>query len=261
MVSKIKMVIKGISLKPKILDAFKWFYIDLYRYIRDRKTRETRIKEHGVYIICGATGGGKTTYAVYKIDKMIEKYGRENLYIASNTDLVGQDFKVNHWGDLTLYYNKPLIFLYDECNSDWSQNAYKELDLKLRSALTQNRKGKSKMILAVSQDYAMLLNDFRRLAKKVYYCKTLLGRYTIAKKYDREEYEDLITQAEIKKKMKIRPEGRESLIQTDDFRKKYNSYGLVESIKRPFNTYVVRKDLLSFLDIDLTDLSKYQVEE
>ncbi|MED4352194.1 hypothetical protein P9265_07575 [Schinkia azotoformans] len=260
MLVKLKSLIKNISLKPKLLDALKWYYIDLYRYVRDRKTRPVRIKEHGVFTIVGETGGGKTTLAVYLIDKMIKKYGRDNIYICSNTDFKGQDFKVEHWGDLTLFYNKPLVFVYDECNSDWTQNSYKELDLRLRTALTQNRKGMSKMVLALTQDYEMLLNEWRRLSKFVYICKTRLERYTSFKMYDREDFEELISTKEIKKKMKIRPKRRESLVQTDDFRSNYNSYGLVKSIKKPFSEYVIRKELLNKIDLTLTDLSEYQIE-
>lgn len=261
MKEKIKNFIKKVKLKPKLVDAIKWHYIDLWRYVRDRHIRETRIKEHGVHLICGSTGGGKTTYAVHLIDKMIEKYGRENIYIASNTDLVGQDFRMTHWGDLTLYYNKPIVFLYDECNSDWSQNSFKELDLRLRSALTQNRKGKSKMVLAITQDYNMLLNDFRRLAKKVYFCKTHFGRYTIARCYDAEDYEEFINTTEVDKKMKIRPISKESLVQTDEFRKKYNSYGLVESIKKPFKEYYIRKEIMDKIDWTMTKKEDYKIEE
>lgn len=260
-VEKTKDIIKDFELKPKLFDAFKWHYIDLYRRIRDRDNIVTRIKEHGVFIVSGRTGGGKTTMAVHLIDLMIEKYGRDNIYICSNTDLLGQDFKVEHWGDLTLFYNKPLVFLYDECNSDWTQNSYKELDIRLRSALTQNRKGRSKMVLALTQDYGMLLNEWRRLAKKVYVCKTLFNRYTFAKKYDSEEYEELYNTTEIRSKMKIRKEGRLSVVQTDKFRQKYNSFGLVNSIKKPFKDYVVRYELLDKIDYELTDLTGLNVEE
>lgn len=260
MINFIKRFIKNINLKPKLLDGLKWFFIDIFRLIRDRDTREIRIKEHGVFIVSGRTGGGKTTMAVYLADQMIKKYGRENIYICSNTDIKGQDFKVYHWGDLTLFYNKPIVFIYDECNSDWTQNSYKELDIRLRTALTQNRKGKSKMVLALTQDYGMLLNEWRRLAKKVFVCKTLFGRYTFAKKYDAEEYEELYNTVQISDKMKIRKEGRLSLVQTDSFREKYNSFGLVNSIKKPFKDYLVREELIKYVDFDLTDLSDYKVE-
>lgn len=259
-INKIKFFIKKIELQPKILDGFKWHYIDLYRRIKNKDNSVKRLKEHGVFILTGRTGGGKTTIAVHIIDLMIKKYGRENIYICSNTYLPYQDFKVEHWGDLTLYYNKPLVFLYDECNSDWTQNSYKELDLRLRSALTQNRKGKSKMVLALTQDYGMLLNEWRRLAKKVYVCKTLFGRYSIAKKFDAEEYEELYSTTDIKSKMKIRKESRLSVVQTDEFRSKYDSYGLVNSIKFPFNQYVVRKELLPLIDLDMTNLNDYKIE-
>lgn len=257
----IKNFIKNVSLKPKLLDGLKWFYIDLYRYIRDRKKRKiVRISEHGIHLLVGSTGGGKTTMAVYLIDKMIEKYGRDNLYIASNTFLEGQDFQITHWGDLTLFYNKPMIMLYDECNSDWTQNSYKELDIRLREALTQNRKGFSKMVLSLSQDYGMLLNEWRRLAKKTYVCKTLFGRYTFAKRYASEEYEELYNTTEINKKMKIHRDRRYSVVQTDEFRKKYDSFGRVKSIKKPFKDYRIRQELLPYLDLNLTDLNDYVIE-
>lgn len=255
-----KNFIKNFNIKPKIFDGLKWFYIDLFRRIRDKGKNVRRISEHGVHLIVGSTGGGKTTTAVNLIDSMIEKYGRENLYIASNTFLEGQDFKIEHWGDLTLFYNRPMIMLYDECNSDWTQNSYKELDIRLREALTQNRKGLSKMVLSITQDYGMLLNEWRRLSKKTYVCKTLFGRYTIVKRYDSEEYEQLYNTVEIQKKMKIHREKRFSIVQTDDFRKKFDSYGRVKSIKKPFKDYVIRQEILKFIDTTLTDLSEYQVE-
>ena len=259
--NKIKNLIKDTSLKPKLLDGMKWAYIDVYRKIRDKDKTVKRIKEHGVFIVSGRTGGGKTTMAVHLADMMIEKYGRENIYICSNTEIAGQDFMVNHWGDLTLFYNKPMVFIYDECNSDWTQNSYKELDIRLRSALTQNRKGYSKMVLALTQDYGMLLNEWRRLAKKVYVCKTLFGRYTIARKYDSEDYEQLYSDSDVRSKMKVHVEGRISVVQTDDFRTKYNSYGLVHSIKKPWKDYVVRYELLPYIDTALTDLDGLVVEE
>ena len=261
MIKFLKSVVKNTNLKPKLLDGIKWMYIDLYRLIRDRKKKGSiRIREHGVFIVTGRTGGGKTTMAVHIMDNMIQKYGRDNIYICSNTELKGQDFQVFHWGDLTLFYNKPIVFVYDECNSDWTQNSFKELDIRLRSALTQNRKGKSKMVLALTQDYGMLLNEWRRLAKKVYVCKTLFGRYTLAKRYDAEEYEELHNTVDISKKMKIHREQRLSVVQTDEFRKKYDSYGKVNTIKFPFKDYVVRQELLPYIDLTMTDLSEYQVQ-
>src|SRR5690606_1020478 len=105
-----------------------------------------------------------------------------------------------------------------------------------------------------------LLNEWRRLAKKVYVCKTLFDRYTFAKKYDAEEYEELYNTVDLRSKMKIRKEGRLSVVQTDEFRSKYNSYGLVNSIKKPFKDYVIRKELLPYIDKDMTDLNEYKVE-
>lgn len=255
-----KQKIKNFALKPKILDGVKWLYIDLYRYKKYPHLYKKRFDDHGVFIVTGSTGGGKTSFVVHSVLETIEKLGRENLIIASNTDFAFQDFKVEHWGDLTLYYNKPFIFIYDECNSDWTQNSYKELDLKLREALTQNRKGQSKQIFAITQDYGMLLNEWRRLSKKVYTCKTLFNRYTVVKRYHAEDYEHFYNITDLKEKMKIRKEKRISFVQTDDFRKNYNSYGLVKSIKKPYKEYKLRKELIKYIDTSLTDIDSYIIE-
>jgi len=91
-------------------------------------------------------------------------------------------------------------------------------------------------------------------------CKTLFGRYTLAKRYDAEEYEELHNTVDISKKMKIHREQRLSVVQTDEFRKKYDSYGKVNTIKFPFKDYVVRQELLPYIDLSMTDLSEYQVQ-
>lgn len=254
----LKNFIKKIKL-PTLLEILKWNLIDMYRFYKNKDRQKSFVKETGIYILTGQTGGGKSTLSVKLIDDLISKYGRENLLICSNTNLVGQDFKVTHWMDLTLFYNKPLIFLYDECNQDFGQFAYRDAkgdSEKMRTALTQNRKGNGKKILAISQDYNMLANDFRRLAKRVYWCKTIFGgRYSRAKIYDTMEYEQMINDTDINKKMKAKKLGTISVVQTDEFRQKYESFALIESIKKPLSEYKIRPELLQHIDTRMNDLN------
>ena len=210
---------------PKLIEFFKWKFIDLYRV----KKYGRKLHLYGIIGIVGLYGGGKTIALSHYLTTMKEKHG-DDVYIATNYYYNGQDFPITHWKDLLKEYDKPVIFGYDELQNEFNSRDYKDFPVELMTLLTQNRKGNGKQIIYTTQDYTTVDKNFRRLTKTIWACKTRFSRYTSVREYDREDFEMLDALTDVNKRMKIRNR-RFSFIQTDDLRNSYDSYQMLETAK------------------------------
>lgn len=214
----IKKTLKNIKL-PKLLDFFRWRLIDLYRFVKYKPP----IHLYGVRCITGMYGMGKTiTMSKLALDYK-EKYG-DAIYICSNYGLSIQDFAFEDIAQLTYEYDKPCLFFFDEVQNEFPSTE-KILPKGVRQALSLNRKGHGKMIYWASQDAELVHKTFRRLTIEYLQVKTIFKRYTKVRTYMSLDYQNLIQEVDIKKRMKIHPIKTFSFIQSDYVRDLYNSYG------------------------------------
>jgi len=215
-----------------LLDLLYWKAIDFKRYFIDK---ERKIHLYGIIGIVGLYGGGKTMTLSHTLDELRKKYG-DKIYIATNYFYSGQDFPINSWEDLLPEYDRPVVFGYDEIQNEFNSRDYKNFPLSLMTLLTQNRKGNGKRILYTAQDFTTVDTNFRKLTKDVWVCKTLFGRLTSVKCYDRQDYIQLYETVSVDKKMKIHPFRKFKFVQTDAIRNSYDSFQMLDTARN--KTYV-----------------------
>ena len=219
------------SFVKKICLLIYYIFKDIIYNIKNRKNNKHNFSNfYGIHLFCGRTGGGKNMTVNYLICEIREKYG-DSVYIATNFNHKKSDFKFMSLEEINNDYDKPILFVIDESNTIFNSRKYKEFDFDFLRTLTHNRH-KRKMIYCLTQDYNMLDISFRRLCLYVYQCKTRFHRLTIFKKYFVEDYEQLITEKNIDKKRKIKPLQRVSFVQTDELRNMYDTFEMVEDLKK-----------------------------
>lgn len=201
------------------LNFFKWKFIDMYRH------KKYGVIPHlfGVRCITGMYGQGKTMAMTYLALKYRKKFGND-IYICSNFGLGIQDFEFDNIDLLTMQFDKPILYFWDEVQNDFPSSD-KNFPRSVRQALSLNRKGHGKMIFWASQDHELVHKTIRRLTIEYGLVKTLGGRLTRLKWFYDYDYQKLFEENDIEKKMKIHPFKRESFVQSDYIRSLYNSYG------------------------------------
>lgn len=82
-----------------------------------------------------------------------------------------------------------------------------------------------------SQVYTRVVKQIREQCFDVVECKTFLGRWTREKIYDADEYNAIIDNPQPKKKFRAR-KGKYSYIQSNFLRNLYDTYQVVENMKK-----------------------------
>lgn len=199
-------------------EFLKWKSIDIYRYIKDKPSPHL----FGVRCITGMYGQGKTMAMTWIALNYKKKYG-DNILISTNYGLGIQDFPFTDISQLTVQYDKPIIFFFDEVQNEFPSSD-RNFPKPVRQALTLNRKGNGKMIYWSSQDHELVHKNFRRLTIEFGLVRTLSKRYTRVRWYFPPDYQKLFEENNYDKKMKIKPFKTDKFIQTDYIRSLYNSY-------------------------------------
>ena len=195
---------------------------------------------YGIYGFFGLPGTGKTMAMCKELAKLRKKYGKE-IYITTNFCYTDQDFVFAGWKDLLKTYDKPLVVAWDEVQNEFNSRDFKNFPIALLTQLTQVRKGKGIRIYYTSQRFHFVDKNFRALSFMVSDCRTILGRYTIVKKYDIIDYEELVQTAQVDRKCKIKPKFVDFFIQTDKLRNSYDSFKMLETAKT--KEYMTRSEV------------------
>lgn len=225
-----------------------WKLRDIVSFIRHPKRK---LHLYGIWLYCGLYGGGKTMALTEYLSRMRKRYG-DRIYISTNYGFKGEDFPLNDWKELLTEYDRPVIFGYDEIQNEFNSRNYKNFPYELVRLLTQNRKGHGKQIVGTAQRYCRVDKVIRELCTHVVECHTLLGRWTFLKRYDAEDYEEMLHQVDVMKKHKV-PCRRSSFIQTDKLRNDYDSFQMLESAK--MKEYVTASEKLGLENAQkMTDL-------
>ena len=218
--------------KSKMVFQLIYYIIkDSIQNIKESKSGKFNFSDfYGIRLICGRTGGGKNMTSNYIICSLRKKYG-DSILIATNFNHKHADFKFTSLSDFTKKYDKPIVFFLDESNTIFNSRKYKEFNFSFLRTLTHNRHER-KMIYCLTQDYNMLDISFRRLCMYVINCKTRFHRLTSFKTYTLEDYEQLINEKNVQRKMKIKPISKTVFVQTDEMRELYNTLEMVEDLEK-----------------------------
>lgn len=210
----------------------------LFLKLRDMKAQQLRV--YGIYGFFGLPGKGKTMAMSKYLQTIRKRYGKD-IYIMTNYFYKDQDFPFTSWRDLLKDYDKPLIVAWDEIQNEFNSRDFRNFPVSLLTLLTQVRKKNGIQILYTAQRWHFVDKNFRSLSFGCYECSTVLGCYTIAKLYDPVDYDNLCSQSDYDRRMKIKPISYFSFIQSVALRDCYNSYQMLESAKS--KEYLSRDEL------------------
>lgn len=164
----------------KKLNIFVKLFYDLPKAIsRDFFQRNPdALPYHGLYMICGPQGSGKTITAIYLMRMWQMMYPL--IKIRSNISISFQDGQITHWKQLINVHNGEIgqIDFLDETQNWFSSNESKNFPPDMLQEITQERK-KHKVIMGTSQVFTRLAKPFRE--QTTYLCEphTILGCFTI----------------------------------------------------------------------------------
>lgn len=209
-----------------LIQFIYWKIKDIINFIKHPKRK---LHLYGIWLYCGLYGGGKTMALSHYLSKMRKRYGNK-IYISTNYGFKEEDFPLLSWKELLTEYDRPVIFGYDEIQNEFNSHDYKNFPYELVRLLTQNRKGNGKQIVGTAQRFIRVDKVIRELCTHVVECHTLLGRWTFLKKYDAEDYDEMLHQVDVVKKHKV-PSRRSSFVQNDKLRDSYDSFQMLESAK------------------------------
>lgn len=211
----------------KLVDFFRWLLFDLCWFLCNGKF----FKPFGLTVFVGRQGDGKTISMVECLDNLKKKY--PDCLVITNFDYINQDFAFTNWKQFLEIRNdtKGVIFAIDELQNEYNCNSWKDFPEELLSVVTMQRKQRIK-ILATTQVFTRVVKQLREQCYEVVECKTLLGRWTMQKCYDADDYNCLVDNPDPKRKFKTRKKWRYSFIQSNYIRNLFDSYAVVESIKQ-----------------------------
>lgn len=200
----------------------------IYRRIKDKNMQGVHL--YGIYGYFGLPGKGKTMAMCKELQRLREKYGK-SIYIMTNFCYTDEDFSFTSWKDLLKPYDKPLVCAWDEVQNEFNSRDFKSFPISLLTLLTQVRKKNGIQILYTAQRWHFVDKNFRSLSFGCYECNTILGGYTITRKYDPVDYDNLCSNSDYEKRRKIRPLITDGFLQTDSLRNCYDSYKMLETAK------------------------------
>jgi len=211
-----------IRFKP--FNFIRWTIVDLAR----SKEKGLEFGEYGFTIYCGRQGGGKTSAMVNYLNRM--RYKFPNVIIVTNFSYKYADRQMGGWRDLFEIRNGEdgVIFALDEIHSEYSSASYKDFPEELLSEISQQRKQRVK-IVATSQSFGRVAKPIREQCASVVQCKTVLNRWTFTREYDAVDYE--MHNGSKNRKEKLRSFRRISFVQSDNFRKCFDTYEKIERLK------------------------------
>ena len=218
-------VIKFIVL---LLAMIIWIVIDIVRAIIRKRSRKVHL--YGIWCFVGLPGAGKTMSLVHYLDEQRRLYS-DKIIIITNFYYKGEDAHLTGWDMLLHEYDKPVIFAWDELQNEFNSREYRKFPMRLVHELTQNRKGNGKQVVYTTQTFTAVDNNFRNLTIRVVDCKTHFGRMTTCRHYKREFYEARMESKSIERKVKIKPIRKQTFIQTDYLRSRYDSFQRLDYLK------------------------------
>lgn len=195
-----------------------------------RKKDGTDVHLFGIQSYYGLPGQGKTYAMCRELRRLRKQYG-DRIYIMTNFFYDDQDMAFETWEQLLLRYDRTLIVAWDEVQNEFNSRDFKNFPIQLLTQLTQVRKGHGIRLLTTSQRYHFVDKNFRSLADTVVDCHCVMGCFNTLAYYDPMDYEELVSTAQVDRKMRIKPKRRECFVQNDDVRNCYDSYAMLESAK------------------------------
>lgn len=179
---------------------------------------------HGMYIIAGEQGSGKTIAAV----ELLRRYKKmfPKIKIRSNIGIDFQDGKIEDWREVVGVHNGHIgqIDFLDEIQNWFNSMESKNFPPEMLEEITQERK-KHKVIVGTSQVFTRMSKPLREQTRFLCLPVTLLGCLTIVRVYK----PILDEQGNYKDKKFIRAY---FFVHDEELRNAYNTYEKVERLTK-----------------------------
>ena len=240
----------------KIVDFCKWVIIDIFK-------GKDKFKLFGIWSFTGYFGQGKTLGAVKFAKSIQDKYPNKKISIFTNFNMKGQNGKITKWEDL-LNLPKNTIVIFDEIQSTFTSQKFKDFPLDLLWKITQCRKH-SLAVFCTSPVFNRMSIQLRENTDYVIECKNVLDldrwfRYSFYHADEYEAYKDNPNSKKLKKVMDI------SFIANDHDYRLYNTHEIVqkfdiscqskETTKNTFSVNEQKKDLDDIVRIVKKEVKK-----
>ena len=209
-------------------------------FFKDKRASKGQIHLYGIYGYFGLPGRGKTMCMCKELKDLRKKYG-DKIYICTNFCYTDEDFAFTTWKQLLLDYDKPFVVAWNEVQNEFNSRDFKSFPIALLTKLTQVRKGNGIQILYTAQRWHFVDKNFRSLSFGCYQCATWFGRFTFARCYPPDVYDDMCNQVQVDKKRKSKPVRSVWFVQSDAIRESYDSYKMLETAKS--KDYLTRDEL------------------
>lgn len=209
----------------KLLKFFPVYFNDLRLKVKDNS-----FNEFGMTTWVGRQGSGKTISVCEKLEQYRKKY--PDVYIMTNFGYIHQDEPLTDWQQLIdKRSDNGIIFAIDEIQNEFDVYESKNFNLEILKVITQQRKQGIK-ILATSQVFTRVSKPLREQTYEIVECYTVGGRWTFQKCFDADEYNMFIDNVDMNKKFKVKRKWRKNFIQTNKIRNLFDSYAVIESMKK-----------------------------
>lgn len=184
---------------------------------------------YGITLYCGRQGSGKTMSMV----EQLEFYKRNfpNCKIFTNFGYLREDGALNDWGQIldTKNGTDGVVFAIDEIQKEWNIYDAKGFPIELLGLVTQQRKQNIK-ILGTAQTFGRVVKQLREQTFEVVDCYTFGGCWTFQRAYDAWLYNATVDSPTGKER--LRPLWKRNFIQSKQIRSLYDSYAVIENMKK-----------------------------
>lgn len=193
-------------------------------------SKDKKFKDYGLSCFVGRQGSGKSISMVVELERIRRDY--PEVKIMTNFGYKHEHEPLNDWQQLIDCRNEAgIVFAIDEIQNEFDVYDSRNFNLDILKVITQQRKQGIK-ILASSQVFTRVSKPLREQCYEVIECHTLLSRWTFLKCFDADDYNMVIDNPDPEKQMKIMRKWRRNYVQSDDLRTKYDSYKVIESMKK-----------------------------
>lgn len=208
------------------------FYLFVTRVARDifNNVKENKFTAYGMSVYVGRQGSGKSISMVGELERIRRDF--PDVKILTNFGYKNQDFALNDWQQLIDFRSESgVVFAIDEIQNEFDVYDTRNFNLEILKVVTQQRKQGIK-ILATSQVFSRVSKPLREQSYEVIECFTIAGRWTFQKCFDADDYNAFVDSIDPEKKFKVRRKYRRNFVQSDKIRSLYNSYEVIESMKK-----------------------------
>lgn len=161
-------------LKRLLVDFPKQFSLDIYGRVPHE------FKEHGLHMICGEQGAGKTITVCHLLQTWKNKYPK--MMIRTNMGYKYEDDSITHWKDMVKNENGVFgqVEVLDEIQTWFNSLQSKDFPIEMITEISQQRKQR-KCLVGTAQVWTRIAKPIREQTTFVYMPYTVFGCLTVVR--------------------------------------------------------------------------------